>query len=191
MAFLKLKGFSKLPNARENYAVSKNNTTFPKGTNGRSVDLPITVNGKKATIRFSDASTYSGSNDWNGYIRFGADGLPNEFPKGAISADPKAETKFGDIEFFRGFDPRAYKGVLAFDYLSGTSPEADPKRLPKNAEAEARRVASYKANRAETAVIAPKAVTIPEGESSEYDTPAPKADTPAPKAENVPEAAEV
>ena len=162
MSFLRLKGFSKLAGSRENYAVGKGNSFFPKGTNGRSVDLPILVNGRKATIRFSDASTYSGSNDWNGYLKFGKDGLPVEFPKGPVNADPEAVTKFGDIEFFRGFDPRAYKGVLSFDFLDGTSPDKDPFRAPKNPKAEAARVAAYKATRAETTLIEPKVDPIEE-----------------------------
>lgn len=161
MSFLKLSGFKKF-GVRENYAVGKGNSFFPKGTNGRSVDLPITVNGKPATIRFSDASTYSGSNDWNGYLRFDADGLPGVFPKGAISAIPSAVTKFGDIEFSRGFDPRAFKGTLDFKFLDGTSPEKDPFRAPKNPKAEAARVAAYKATRAETSIIEPKVEPLEE-----------------------------
>jgi len=148
MAYFKLKGFSKL-NVRENYKAGKS-TYFPKGVRPY-VDLKVRVNGKSANARFTDASAYSGANDWNAYFKIDSDGLPGEFANGPVPGNFRSY----DIELSRGFNPREFKGILEFTLFDGTSPEPDPFRKPAKPESEAARVANYKITRAEARKVEP------------------------------------
>lgn len=142
MSYLKLEG-AVTAGVRANYALSKcSERDYPK----KSPDIAVTVDGKPATIRVTSSRVYSTAETTgrNGYIRL----------NGFVAW----------ILFDHGYEP---VDGLAFTLVDGKSPDANPKRAPRNPASEANRVKLYTewaANRTRT-----PPVTIPADVPSEYD----------------------
>lgn len=119
MSYLKLVGPKIALTARRNYALAKcAEKDYPK----KSPDIAVTVDGKAATIRVTSSRLYATAETTgsNGYIRIG----------GFVAW----------ILFDPGFVPTS---GIAFELVEGKSPDANPKRIPRNPASEALRVEKY------------------------------------------------